>query len=537
MIPGNTSHRSEYRFTGKGWGRAAMAALLIALTACGDSSGKGDNQEEEPGVKGAAQKGPFQMGGDAVATRLTSEGDLSEDSVQGEITENGGYSLPLSSIAWSGPTLLVLSGTYFDETTANFSSESRTLHATIDVDNGALNANVNLYTHFKAARVRRLMSDGDEFTNAVSQAQTELETLTGIVTDPGELDLLSAVPEAEADSANLLLFSAASLAAGLDQPSLDAIADDFADDGLVNGSGEAAFVDVQEAAESDPGLLGDARLALQNQYSTEPPTGGAGGMAWMLDACTAATLTEPRVMCEGLDFYGNSFDDSEAFVTFIPVVSGHYTVELFGDPNADDDNTGRCSWTVYREADTSASDSGDSGSTDGWCGVEDVTSLRLTGEREYFVRPVVSKDDDDGPIAQFKLSVTRVADGRESAGGAVDIPVGRPFEAVVGTLINTSDESFYRFDIPAGAQGSYTITAGGYPCGDGELELTLYEDAFNSEVDSAREADACSQSLTVPLQMGTYFLSVQNWLGSWNRTTFRPAPAGIEFDLRVMPES
>ncbi|MDZ7662744.1 hypothetical protein [Thiohalophilus sp.] len=521
------------------WLRAGLIALSVSLTACGGSSGSGDTDSGEvtqSGFTGAAQKGPFRSGGEATATVLNADGSPGGDSASGEIGDSGAYSIDSAAVDWSGPTLLQLAGTYFDETAGNFSSVSRELDAAINITGDDLQANVNLFTHFAAARIRQLMADGETFADAVTQAHDELQTLTGIGADPRELNLLESEAALEEDSANLLLFSAALLTAGLDQTDIDAIAADFADNGLVDGSvdgsGQSAFAQIQQAAENNANLLDDARTALQDMYGGEPPQGDNSGMGWLLDACTAARLNEPRVVCEDEAFYGNDRDDSGEFVTFIPREAGHYTVELFGDPNATDANVGQCSWVVYKDADTSSTEMGDSYHSNGWCGVEDVTTFRLGGGREYYIRPLVSQDDDTGPDARFKLSVIRVAEGKALASSAVAIPVGDTYDAVVGKLINTSDESYYRFEV---GQGDYTIGAGGYPCGDGELRLDLYEDAFSTKIEKAWEADVCYQSMDVSIEAGTYYLKVENRLGGFNRDTFRPSPGGIGFELSVSP--
>ncbi|MFP4611616.1 MAG: hypothetical protein ACLFQT_11405 [Thiohalophilus sp.] len=521
------------------WLRAGLIALTVSLSACGGSDGSSETDSDgvtQSGFSGAAQKGPFRSGGDATATVLNNDGSTGADSANGTIGDSGAYSIDSDAVDWSGPTLLQLAGTYFDETAGNFSSATRELDAAINITGDDLQANVNLFTHFATARIRQLMADGESFADGVTQAHDELQTLTGIDADPRELNLLESEAALEEDSANLLLFSAALLTAGLDQADIDAIAADFADNGLidgsVDGSGQSAFAQIQQAAENNANLLDEARTALQNMYGSEPPQGSDSGLAWLLDACTAALLDQPRVVCEDEPFYGNNVDDSEEFVTFIPPVSGHYSVELFGDPTVDDDNTGSCSWIIYTDVDITSTEMGDSSATDGYCGVEDVTNLRLSGEREYYIRPVVSQDDDTGPDASFRLSVTRVAEGREMADYTVVIPVGETYDAVVGTLIGTSDESFYRFEV---VQGDYTISAGGYPCGDGELSLDLYEDAFNSKLENAWAADVCQQSMDVSLEAGTYYLKVSNWLGGFNRDTDRPSPGGIGFDLIVAP--
>jgi hypothetical protein len=518
-----------------------LAGCLVLAAGCGGGDGSGGSGDTGGGgdgvdadASGVVQKGPFQPGGTALAVRLDTDGSRSGDSKSGDIGDRGGYELP--ELGWDGPTLVVLTGPYFDEIAGSFSSDDREIHAVAAASDGAVATNANLYTHLEAHRVRALMANGTDFAGARDQAADELGTLVGIETAAGELDLLEAGDGTEGDSANLLLFSAALLKAGHGQTAIDALAEDFADDGAINGGAADEWRAIQDEAEGDT-LLQTARTRLQNQYGETPPEPGdsdEGDYGWRLSPCQALALSEPRVVCEGEPFYGNHRDDSGEFIPFVPDQSGHYTVELFGDPEASDDNTGLCSWTVYGDADVSATEYGDSGATNGFCGVEDVTNLRLTGGETYYIRPTVDQSDSDGPDARFKLSVSRTAEGRQLSEQAVELTVGETREATIGTLISTSDASYYRFS--AGVDGTYIITATGYPCASGELRLNLYREGsngFSSEVDHAWTSDVCTQTLEVDLEAGTYYLAVENWLSSLNRVNSRPAPAGIGFDLTV----
>lgn len=51
--------------------------------------------------------------------------------------------------------------------------------------------------------------------------------------------------------------------------------------------------------------------------------------------------------------------------------------------------------------------------------------------------------------------------------------------------------SYYRFEA---MQGTYTVSAGGYPCGGGERRLYLYEDAFSTEIERSQADGGCRQT-------------------------------------------
>lgn len=259
--------------------RVALIALIasLGLAACGGSDNSSDPEDPvTTTASGNAQKGPFQAGGTAGAIQLQNDGSLGSASVSGEVSANGGFSL--TDIDWTGPTQLEMSGAFFNEFTGNFTmgdSNNSTLHAVTTLPDDA-GANINLFTHFAAARIQYLMAAGTDFSNARKQARNELRTIVGINSAPTSLDLRKDTGNSQNDSANLLLFSAATLAAGLNQAAIDTIAADFADDGQVNGAGQTALGDIEQAAEDYPGLLTTARTSMQNQYGVVPPDNTAG---------------------------------------------------------------------------------------------------------------------------------------------------------------------------------------------------------------------------------------------------------------------
>lgn len=506
--------------------------LILVLTACGGDPGDTGNGESDTGAEGVGQKGPFQAGGQAVATALEDDGSYGADTATGSIGSDGSYDLP--GLHWTGPSEIELSGTYFDEVNATFSGDSRELRAVVDLAGDDTSANVNLYTHFAAARTRHLVGEGETFADGRDQAYQELRGLTGIVSDPDELDLLEATNGPEDDGANLLLFSAALLQAGHGQAEIDAIAADFADDGEVNGSatgsgdGESAWQDVQDAAAADPDLLTTARDNLQAEYGATPPDAGSGGIGWLLDPCEAALLSEPRVVCEDEPFDGDGFDDNDEFVVFVPEANGHYTVELYPDVSVADPNAGHCSYTIHTEDDPASSDMG---SRYDWCGVEGLSTGRLTAGEKYYILVEVSKDDDLGPHPRFVLSATRVSEGKGFPNGAHEIG-GGTHDGVVGKLISHSTESFYKF---TAGTGNHTISVGNYPCaGDGSLRLDLYEDDFSgSSMAKSWESNVCGHSLEAGLDpLRTYYLKVTNTLTN-QTSSFAPEPGRITFDLTI----
>lgn len=268
----------------EGWGRATthllfVFLLVLGLAGCSDSSSS-DNSGSDPApesVTGSAQKGPFKSSASVSGVKLATDGTTSGTSVTGSIDDSGAFELP--NLSWVGPTRLTISGVFFDEFRKGYSDEvsggslgNAELHSVAMVPADA-NSNVNLFTHFVAARTLNLMAASTAFSDAREQARSDLAVIMGIDAAPNTLNLLHDAGGAahEDDSANLLLFSAATLAAGIDQAGIDDIANDFADDGQINGGGQAAFSAIRQAARDNADLLSNARDNLLNIYGVTPP--------------------------------------------------------------------------------------------------------------------------------------------------------------------------------------------------------------------------------------------------------------------------
>jgi hypothetical protein len=337
--------------------RLLLIPLLVSLLAgCNSGSGGGGDggSSASSATSGSAQKGPFQMGQTVSATRLENDGSLSSDSATTETIENGEFAF--TDLNWEGGTHLSIEGSFFHEIDGNFSGTGRTLTAVAPLADGQnLATNVNLYTHFIASRVRSLMAQGTAFDTALSQARNELRNAFDIDSDPADLNLLQTISgTSEEDSANLLMFSAALLKAGIDQAGLDAMASDFADDGAINGDGIDELNSVN--AEQDDTLLSDARTALKNQYSTEPPNSGESGFGWILDECALQTLNETSrpVFCSGQEEqaeFNRINDPGEQRLTsvFVSETAGHFWFEVSVDINEDSPSFN--SWELFADDD------------------------------------------------------------------------------------------------------------------------------------------------------------------------------------------
>lgn len=283
-----------------------LSCLVFGVVGCNGSDSHDDSTHAPDSTTstaaGNAQKGPFQPGGSAAAFKLQADGTRRGADVSGDIATDGAFEL--TGIDWTGPTRLEMTGPFFNEFTGNFSmgdDASATLQSVVTLP-GDGRTNVNMFTHFIAARIIHLMGADARFDDARDQARDELATIMGISAAPGTLDLLhdDGDDAHEDDSANLLLFSAATLAAGIGQDGIDTVAADFADDGQINGGGQAAFDAIKQATVDNPDLLATARTNLQGQYSVTPP-GNTDGQppAWTPGAPPAPVAPVAAITTSG----------------------------------------------------------------------------------------------------------------------------------------------------------------------------------------------------------------------------------------------
>lgn len=523
---------------GQRWSGITAVLSSIFLVACGGSDGSdnggnpsGDNGEGDVAASGVSQKGPFRAGGTAVAVKLANDGTLSDEQVSGSIDDRGQYEL--ANIDWIGPTRVQMEGTFFDEVSGNFSSDSRTLNAVTAVEEGAGPVtNVNLYTHFAAARIRLLMGEGENFADARDTATTELQQALGISAAPGQLNLLEAIDGVTEDSANLLLFSAAVQEGGIDQAGIDELAGDFADDGQFNSDGADEMQTILDKGTDS--LLSDARARLKNQYSTEPPSGGSGGgsgFGWQLSACAAATLTEPRVFCSGGEYTGTKGSDENEPILFFPQKTGFYAFDMDGP-----ELSRFAGWRLKKDS-VDGTEVG-SGLKDG-----NTTTFSLDADDQYVFSLDLSGLDQPGD--NFTLFANRVSDG--DAFDPVVLEEGVSHAARVGYAYRGGGgaaRSWYRLDSGA---GSHTVRTSGYIAdpASGGLRIEVYEGKEGQEtvndlnslarLDFVNGSGNSSNELTVDLTAGKpHFILITNLFSDFRRETMGDATTGyVEFDLKV----
>jgi hypothetical protein len=273
----------------------ALGALL--LTACEtqvqelgsqDSSTTTDGTSAELTV--AAQKGPFLDGSTVIIHELDSAGRIVRSKDVSKQFENlGRFRL---NVPWSGPTLVEISGPFYDEFQGRSSAEQTTLRSVVDVKNGGKGVgNVNVITDLATARVLYYLQRGEPVETAMRVARQELMDSFGLgLPDgamPSDLDLMNGRGNLAPDNASLLLFSGTVMATGS-----AAITDNLREEFATSGALDCGLESLQPIADT---VSIDALAAnLKNLDPTADPPDATD-----LAAANAVWLDPAAVTCDG----------------------------------------------------------------------------------------------------------------------------------------------------------------------------------------------------------------------------------------------
>ncbi len=244
----------------------ALSLLALTLSACN--------------LSGTAEKGPFVANSNVSLKQLNSQANpISSDSLSTRtISKTGSYAF--KNIRWNGWAELAVSGRYFNEFTASTSTNSIVLKAITNKNITFDTANVHMYSHLAAARIKYRVSNGETLSVAWTGTQLEIKQLFGLEQVSSninrgveQLRLSNGSGIFRKDNANLLLFTGSFLAANGDANALDLLTSDFADDGQINGVGLLFYNSVASMGATD-GLIGELANNLRNYGVRNPPNSG-----------------------------------------------------------------------------------------------------------------------------------------------------------------------------------------------------------------------------------------------------------------------
>lgn len=223
---------------------AVFVLLSISITACGgggSSSGNNPDDESPKAISGKAQKGSFLKDSEAVANQLDSKAVHATGIVNTKIVDDfGSFTV---TPTWSDWTEVSVTGRFFNEDVGANSATELTLNSIVAAGTEA--SNVNLFTHFVAARIRQLLATdetGLTLEQARTQAQDDLKKELGLSSSNIEkLDISDGIGDLKNDNAILLLFSGGFMSNNGNATSLLALSDDFANNGKIDDVGLVFF--------------------------------------------------------------------------------------------------------------------------------------------------------------------------------------------------------------------------------------------------------------------------------------------------------
>lgn len=278
-------------------------------------------------ISGSAQKGPFSSGSSITASKLDNQANpIARETVNTSTYTKQGY-FSATKIRWNGWTELEVSGSYFNEFTNTNSTGSITLNAITKKDRGFDTANLHLFSHLAAARIKQQVVNGKKLKKAWENTQAEMKSIFGLKKASQnvhrgveQLNLTQGAGLFAKDNANLLLFTGSFLANNGDAVTLQALSDDFSDDGQFNGVGKTAF-DAIAAKAATPGLLATLSQNLKSHGAYNPPNDGDMSQlpSWVNDEGEETDITPPVISITGdnpveIDF-GSTYDDAGATAT------------------------------------------------------------------------------------------------------------------------------------------------------------------------------------------------------------------------------
>ena len=420
-----------------------------------DDTGVGDNGNvgAPPDNGGTALKGPFAQGSTVTAVALAADGSTTGTPLQGLTDARGNFTF--SDVPWDGPTIVSVSGQYFDETTGMMSTDTLTLRSALEAQDGVLRGSVNLFTHILTRYIEYWLADGWEYDDLkYFWGIPYLGEFLGFTVAPEELSFMAALePEISQDSTLLLLYSVGFISAGLDQAALDRIAQDFAEsDGWLTGEGVADFEQWLRAIQDDPeGIVAQAVERLRAEYGATVPTLFPGFVSFG----QTCEFREGRQICVGREARARFVENltlqpgSEVQYSFVPPVTGSYNIGLTPGTNL--------TWELTRSSANGLPVGRDFGMRDGLVR-EAATGLLFAGQ-EY----VLQINGAQSEPFNTQLFVSRLSTGGDRS--PVLIPSNTLHETTVGrSSFEWNNRTSYLM-IRAERVGTYSIRVFGETCG------------------------------------------------------------------------
>lgn len=462
--------------------KANIGWILICLctagliAGCNSSGSNGDEGGDSPGSNTLAEdgvladgpyaaKGPYEEGTIIRFFELNPENGMRQGAEVAEaaVDEWGAYTFPDIASRWVEAEI---NGDFFNEYDGSYTDNGGlTTTAIFDLEGSREGRNINLFTHFAAARAHRLLAEGTagSLESAYSSATSDLQADFNLNHAPEELHAFYTddLPATRLDDYAALLIASTIVSNEMEDA---AQYNDMVTAYARNRSEtrDESFEDLSDSYSNSGGVFLNRALENLNALQEENgnPNPGRTSLLWTLSACNAAkAFTADTVVC---------LDDLRTYHTFsIPPGEGKHYEEIYYYPGQAgmwalelvNNDTCLTSWTTRTLGDYT------------------LDSSRLFNKRinhrllarsrlnpsKYLLR--VSQERDDCSATETELTFRRVAEGRNHVDmrGNVFLENNLTYRGIVGAYSTTvgsfeksSDRSYYYFTAPTNA-GTYRI--------------------------------------------------------------------------------
>ena len=156
-----------------------FVALSFIAFSCSESNEPELFQPQTYTVRGKVEKGPFVSGSTITIQPMDSKLQVLGSMFNTTITDNGG-SFSFGSKEFQAPYgEMMATGYFFNEVKGSLSEGTLVLRALVDLSDNST-VNVNILTHLKYSRIKKLIEIGKSFKEANTQAQNELLKAFGL---------------------------------------------------------------------------------------------------------------------------------------------------------------------------------------------------------------------------------------------------------------------------------------------------------------------------------------------------------------------
>lgn len=157
-----------------------MSLFAFIMTSCSDSNSDGDDFTPRTfNVSGKVEKGPFVNGSTITIQPMDSKLQVLGSMFNTTITDNIG-NFTFGSKEFQAPYAeMMATGYFFNEVRGSLSDGVLVLRALVDLSDNST-VNVNILTHLKYPRIKKLIASGKSFKDANTQAQKELLSAFGL---------------------------------------------------------------------------------------------------------------------------------------------------------------------------------------------------------------------------------------------------------------------------------------------------------------------------------------------------------------------